>query len=268
MYTETQIASRLLGIFNMTGKVAVITGAGQGLGLEISRLFAELGAQVVMADINLEGVKAAASDIEGKGGRALAIMTDVADGRSVAALFAEVAARFGHVDILVNNAANRAKAEFFSMTPEQWEAMLRVTLRGTFLCCREAISLMIAKKSGGSIVNISTVGSVHPTLWGLNAHYDAAKAGVDSLTRSLASEFAGENVRVNSVLPGGMKSEGASNVANTYNIRGPMMGQGRIPLGRIADPLEVAQVVMFLASPAASYVTGQMLAADGGYLVS
>ena len=109
---------------------------------------------------------------------------------------------------------------------------------------------------------------MHTTLWGVNAHYDAAKAGVDSLTRSLASEFAAENIRVNSVLPGGMSSEGGKSISAAYHIRGPMVGAGRIPMGRIADPLEVANCVLFLASPAASYITGQCIVADGGFLVS
>jgi NAD(P)-dependent dehydrogenase (short-subunit alcohol dehydrogenase family) len=268
MYNETQIGTRLAAIYNLTGKVAVITGAAQGLGRQTARLFAEVGANVVIADINAEAASAAAAEIEAKGGIAAGLNVNVAELASVKALFADVEHTFGQVDILVNNAAHRAKAEFFDMSVEQWDSMQQVTLRGTFFCSREAISRMKAKGNGGSIVNISSVGSVHPTLWGVNAHYDAAKAGVDSLTRSFASEFASEGIRVNSVLPGGMTSEGAANVTNTYNIRGPMIGAGRIPLGRIADPMEVAQVVLFLASPAASYVTGQILAADGGYMVS
>jgi len=268
MYNDSQIGARLATMFNLAGKVVVITGAAQGLGRQTARLFAEVGAQVVIADLNLEAAKVAAAEIEARGGTAVALMIDVADHASVAALFTDVDTKFGQVDILINNAAHRAKAEFFDMTVEQWDAMQEVTLRGTFLCCREAIRRMQAKGTGGSIVNISSVGSVHPTLWGVNAHYDAAKAGVDSLTRSLASEFASERVRVNSVLPGGMTSEGAAKISDTYRIRGPMIGAGRIPLGRIADPMEVAQVVLFLASPAASYVTGQIVAADGGYMVS
>jgi NAD(P)-dependent dehydrogenase (short-subunit alcohol dehydrogenase family) len=146
--------------------------------------------------------------------------------------------------------------------------MQQVTLRGSFLCAREAIRRMRAKGKGGCVVNISSVGAVHPTLWGVNVHYDAAKAGVDALTRSLASEFASDGIRVNSLLPGGMSSEGGRDISSSYEIRGPMVGPGRIGLGRLADPLEVAQVALFLASPASSYVTGQILAADGGYMVS
>jgi len=268
MYSEAQIGSRLTSIFNLSGRVAVITGSAQGLGRQTANLFAEVGARVAIADLNLEAAKLAAADIEARGGVAAAIGVDVAEAASVEALFAAVDARFGQVDILVNNAAHRGKAEFFDMSVQQWDAMQQVTLRGSFLCAREAIRRMRIRGKGGSIVNISSVGSIHPTLWGINVHYDAAKAGVDSLTRSLASEFAGDGIRVNSLLPGGMNSEGGGNISSSYKIRGPMISPGRIALGRIADPLEVAQVALFLASPAASYVTGQILAADGGYMVS
>jgi NAD(P)-dependent dehydrogenase (short-subunit alcohol dehydrogenase family) len=268
MYNEAQIGSRLTSIFNLTGKVAVITGSAQGLGLQTAKLFAEVGAQVAIADLNLEGAQVAAAAIEAKGGIAAAFSVNVAEVASVAALFAAVDARFGQIDILVNNAAHRGKAEFFDMSVEQWDAMHQVTLRGSFLCAREALRRMRTRGKGGSIVNISSVGAVHPTLWGINIHYDAAKAGIDSLTRSLASEFAMDGIRVNSLLPGGMSSEGGHNISASYKIRGPMIGPGRIALGRVAAPLEVAQVALFLASPASSYVTGQILAADGGYLVS
>ena len=268
MYEASQVGARLARAYGLVGKVAVVTGSAQGLGRQIAGLFAEVGAHVVVADLNAEAARATAAEIERQGGVAAAVRVDIGDEDSVKELFNYTAERFGGIDALVNNAANRSKAELFEMTREQWDAMLNVTLRGTFLCSRAAVSRMKATGHGGAIVNISTVGSVHPTIWGVNVHYDAAKAGVDSLTRSFASEFAADGIRVNSILPGGMASEGARQISSTYRIRGPMIGAGRIPFGRMAEPVEVAQAALFFASPASSYITGQIVAADGGFSVS
>lgn len=267
MLSDEKIGQSLATVFGLSGKTAVITGAGSGLGRETAKLMASVGAQVVVADINLEAARETEDLITETGGQARALMVDISEEAAVEQLFADARAAFGNVAILVNNAAYRSKAEFFDMPVDEWDKMHRVTTRGTFLCCREAIKQM-REAGGGSIVNISSTSAAHTTLWGINYHYDSAKSGVDALTRGLAGEFAADNIRVNSVLPGGMASAGGKNISESFHLRGPMIGVNRIPLQRVAEPMEVAQVVLFLAGPASSYVTGQLLAADGGFQIS
>ncbi len=268
MATTAQIGQRLAQVFSLAGKTALITGAGSGLGRATATLFADVGAQVVVADLNLEAAQATVALIEAQGGEALAVQCDVSSEQAVAEAFSATDKRFGKIDILVNNAAHRSKAEFFEMTVEQWDKMHEVCTRGTFLCSREAIQRMKAAGNGGAIVNISSMSAAHTNLWGINYHYDSAKRGVEALSQGLAGEFAADNIRINVVQPGGMKSEGGGNISSTFKIRGPVAGPGRIPMGRIGEPMEVAQAVLFLASPGASYITGQILAAEGGFLVA
>lgn len=154
-----------------------------------------------------------------------------------------------------------------TMPASEWDIMHAVTTRGTFLMMREAIRVMRDQGSGGSIVNVSSVSADHPTIFN-NIHYDSAKAGVDAMTRAAAVEFAEHKIRVNSIQPGGTASGGAKRMGSEIQMRGPMTAPGRIPLGRISDPIEQARAILFLASDAASYITGHHLTVDGGYSVS
>lgn len=258
-------ASEALSVYGLDKKVAVITGAASGIGRATAKLFAATGAQVAVFDLNEDGAHKVVDDIVESGGQAAGFGCDIANEVSVKAAFDSLQDRWGPVDVLVNNAAYRGKAEFLEMTQEQWDLCFAVIARGTFNCMRAAINQMRSSGRGGSIVNISSVGAAHTSILA-NAHYDAAKASVDSLTRSAAVEFAADKIRVNSIMPGGVKSEGLAGIQSNVKWRGPVSMPGRL-LGGFAEPIELARAIMFLASPAASYMNGHVMAVDGGYMV-
>ena len=260
---------RRLEAYGLEGKTAIITGAASGIGAATAELFAQVGARVVIADLNGEGAEATADALRKAGGQALGLQADVTDEPSVQRVFAETREAFGPVDVLVNNAAGRTKAAFMEMSVAEWDAMHAVTVRSAFLCSREAIRQMIEAGNGGAIVNVSSAASVHPMIFN-NTHYDSAKAGMNALTRDCAIEFAGHGIRVNAILPGGTDTQGSRNIQARADlpVRGPALTEGRRPMGRRAQPSELAQAILFMASPAASFVTGQLLAVDGGFLVS
>jgi NAD(P)-dependent dehydrogenase (short-subunit alcohol dehydrogenase family) len=252
-----------LDCFRLDGKVALITGAASGLGRATSELFLQVGAWVVIADLNAEGAQATAAELSPQG-PTLGVGVDVADEASVRTAFAGAAERFGGVDVLINCAAYRPKATTLEMTVAQWDQMHAVNARGTFLCLREAIRQM-RTRGGGSIVNISSMSAIRPTILP-NMHYDSSKAGVDAITRLAALEFAPDNIRVNSVQPGGIDSQGGKNIrGGDVPITGPAATPGRNPMNRMGQPIEIARAVLFLASPAASYITGVELLVDGGF---
>ena len=253
-------------VFRLDDRTAIITGAASGIGKATARLFAAAGARVVIGDLNGEAAVETAADLAQTGSQAIGVAVDVADEAAVDELFAVAQSKFGAIDVLVNNAAYRAKADFMEMPVEEWDRMLAVCTRGTFLCMRAAIRSMRAEGNGGAIVNVSSVSAVHTTI-SHNGHYDAAKAGVDALTRYAAVEFAEDGIRVNSVQPGGTDTEGSRNIDSTFDLRGPIRLPGRVLLGGRNRPEDVASAILFLAAPAASRITGQALAVDGGFLV-
>lgn len=255
-----------LSPFRLDGKKAIVTGAASGIGRATAELFAAVGAEVLFVDIDGEGAGTAA-EASGMPGAAC----DIADEEQVAALFADAHARFGRLDVLANVAAYRRKADTMTMPAAEWDIMHAVTARGTFLCLREAVRIMRGQPEGGSIVNVSSCSATSPTIFS-NMHYDSAKAGVDAMTRGSAVEFAGDRIRVNSIQPGATASGGAAGMKTdrgaAFKPAGPMVQPGRIPLARVSQPIEQARAILFLASDAASYITGQHLAVDGGFLVS
>jgi NAD(P)-dependent dehydrogenase (short-subunit alcohol dehydrogenase family) len=244
-------------LLDLTGKVAIVTGAASGMGRETARYFAAAGASVVCADMNGPGAETIAAEL---GGESIPVTVDVSDEASVIGMMERLNGAFGRLDILVNNAALQNRALLSETSVDYWDRMQAVNLRGPFLCLREAAKLM---QAGGAVVNISSTGAIHPMMPGLAA-YGASKGGLSQLTRNAALELAPVGIRINAVLPGGVMTEGG--VAATGAAP-----SGRAitlpPLGRIGMPGDIAALVLFLVSPAASYITGQSFIADGGYLL-
>ncbi len=239
----------------LVNKVAFVTGAGQGMGRAMVRRFAEEGAVVVAADINLD---AARESIEGlAGGSALALACNVADGASVAAAMAAVVERFGRLDVLVNNAGVGSVDAFLDTPDEHWQRVIGVNLTGVFLCSREAARLMHQSGQGGVIVNLSSTAALSGEG---PSHYCASKAGVMGLTRSLARELAASQIRVNTIVPGPTNTPMMAGIPDDW-----MQSMVKaIPLGRMCEPSEIAAVAAFLASDDASFITGQNIAVNGG----
>jgi NAD(P)-dependent dehydrogenase (short-subunit alcohol dehydrogenase family) len=263
-------AGRLLATtFGLEGKTALVTGGGSGIGQAAARLFAAVGAKVAVAGHHATSIQATAEQIADEGGDALAVQMDIADEASVRNGFALAMRRYGRLDMLVCNAAFRPKADFMEMSVEQWDHMHNVNTRGTFLCMREAIRAMRAGAHGGAIVNVSTIGTLHPVAFS-NTHYDSSKAAINALTRTSALEFAPDGIRINAVLPGHTDTDAARKIRAAYTAprKGPMSDPKRHPMGRPAEPGEIAAAILFLASPAASFITGHLLAVDGGFILS
>ncbi len=252
--------------FRLDGKIALITGAGSGIGRGIADTFANAGAKIIAVDINAAGAAETAAAIVGQGGAATSLCADVSCEADVVALFEQAVGAYGGIDILVNNAAIFPKKPFLEVDAAFWDRLHGVNLRGVFLCLRECILHMQAQGRGGSIVNISSVSSLQTAVYH-NATYNASKAGVNSLTRTTALEFAADQIRVNAVLPGGVMTPGAAAASGAIQLKGPMLTPGRIPLGGMGEVKDIAAAALFLACPEARYITGQLLAVDGGFQI-
>ena len=238
-------------------KNVFITGSGQGIGKQIAIAMAKEGANVAVSDINIENAGAAAQEIRSLGRKSIAIKLDVSKQNEVIAAFETFKNEFGVIDILVNNAGITKDTLVLRMKDDDWDAVINVNLKGTFLCSREAIKLMV-KQQHGNIISISSV--VAFTGNPGQANYSASKAGIVGLTKTIAKEYASRGIKANAVAPGFIQT--AMTEAIPEKIREEM--KKNIPLGYFGAPEDVANAVIFLASSDADYVTGQVLHINGG----
>jgi len=243
----------------LAGKVALVTGAAAGIGAATARRLAREGALVALNDVGAEGLEAVAGDVRAGGAKALVVPGDVARKADVERMVAETVRAFGRIDILVNNAGINRDAMAAKMTEEQWDAVLAVNLKGTFLCAQAVLPAM-RQRAWGRVINTSSVGSLGNIG---QANYAASKAGVIGLTRTLALEYAKFGVTVNAIAPGPVMTRMLAGVPD--QIREKSIAQ--VPAARIAAPEEIAGVHVFLASDDAAFITGQIIFVDGGMSV-
>ena len=258
---------RFSRLFDLTGKVALITGAGGGFGESISIAFAEYGCDIAAADLNLEGAERTAAQAAKYGRRSLALKVDVGDPGSIRDMTAKTQEHFGTIDILVNSAGISQHDPAENTPVETWDRVLDVNLRGTFLCCQAAGRVMLKNKRG-TIVNFSSIAGVVGMGRGTNA-YCASKGGVNTLTKQLALEWADRGIRVNAIAPCQFLTPGLEEVMQDKQFdREALMRTwtANIPMGRIGERDEITGPAIFLASDASSMVTGIVLPVDGGFL--
>ncbi len=261
----------LNNLINLTGKRAIVTGGAMGIGFAISCRLAEAGATIFIADTDDEAAQKAVEELKSYGYKAHFIECDVSKEEKVQDMVDIAVREMGGIDILVNNAGIYPQIPIAQMTGDDFEQVIAVNLKGTFLCSREVSRRLIAQEQGGCIINIASIDSVHPSSKGLTA-YDASKGGVLMLTKSMALELGQHEIRVNAIAPGGILTKGLRS-----HLSGSTIEQGktqlkafmaRMCLGRMGRADDIGRVALFLASDLADYITGSFIVVDGGYLLS
>ncbi len=244
-------------MFSLKGKVALVTGASQGIGRDTALALVEAGAKVAVAARNEKKLTALAGEIAAAGGTALAVKMDVADAEQVKAGFRQIIEKFGRLDILVNNAAITRDGLSMRMKADDWDAVIRTNLTGAHLCIQQALGTMMRARAG-RIINIASIVAQMGNAG--QANYVAAKAGLIGLTKAIAIEISSRNITVNAVAPGFIETPMTDVLTN--EVKDQL--KARIPLGRMGSARDVAAAIVFLASDEAGYITGHVLDVNGG----
>jgi NAD(P)-dependent dehydrogenase (short-subunit alcohol dehydrogenase family) len=253
-------------IFDLTGKVALVTGAAAGLGRAIAVGLAQFGADVLAVDIDKNGLDQTVAQVAALDRKVVGFECDTSQPAEIKKMFNQLDILFSTIDILVNNVGVIARAHPEDLELEDWERVIRINMTGTFLCAQEAGRRMIAGGRGGSIINISSIAGVSALGRG-NFVYSTTKGAINQLTRELAIEWANHNIRVNAILPAQMRTSWVERLASGANADETMkMILRGIPLNRLGEPEDIVGPVVFLASGAGAFITGALLPVDGGNL--
>ncbi len=263
--TKKGVNINILDQFKLKGKTAIITGAARGLGKAMATGLAEAGANIVIPDLNYQGAQDAAEEIAEIGVKTMALEIDVTDEDSVFNMADRTIKKFGTIDILVNNAGIVVHESAEKMSKENWQDVINVNLTGVFLCSKAVANFMISN-NGGSFINIASMSGYIVNYPQPQVSYNASKAGVIQMTKSLAAEWAKNNIRVNAIAPGYMETD----MTKKYVEKNPEVKKHwiePIPMKRMGKPEELKGTVIYLASTSSSYMTGHTLIIDGGYTI-